>query len=115
MTAVPTLYNFVLPFFEDHEVGVQTALTDNGRGSCGREDQHPFELFLQLEKIEHRATKVRRLQSNGCVERMHHALLGGHFRIKGCTKFYETVDECSLTLTSCLRSTTPNDLAKVEA
>lgn len=36
----------VLPVFEEHNVKVQV-LTDNGREYCGREDQHPFELFLQ--------------------------------------------------------------------
>jgi hypothetical protein len=36
------------------------------REFCGREDhQHPYELFLQLEGIEHKTTKVGRPQSNG--------------------------------------------------
>ena len=67
--------------------------TDNGREYCGREDQHPFELFLQLEEIEHRTTKVRRPQSNGFVERMHRTLLDEHFRVAGRTTFYESVEQ----------------------
>jgi transposase InsO family protein len=98
MTAVQTLNNFVLPFFEEHNVKVQTVLTDNGREYCGRPDQHPFELFLQLEEIEHRTTQIRRPQSNGYVERMHRTLLDEHFRIKGRTKFYETVEEMQIDL-----------------
>lgn len=93
LTAVQTLNNEVLPFFEEHSVKVETVLTDNGREYCGRLDQHPFELFLQLEEIEHRTTKVRRPQSNGYVERLHRTLLDEHFRIAGRTNFYESVQE----------------------
>ena len=39
-----------------------------GREYCGRPDRHPYELFLQLEGIEHRRTAVGRPQSNGIVE-----------------------------------------------
>lgn len=93
VTAVHTLNNFILPFFDEHNAKVKTLLTDNGREYCGREDQHPFELFLQLEEIEHRTTKVRRPQSNGFVERMHRTLLDEHFRVAGRTTFYESVDQ----------------------
>ena len=65
VTAVQILNNHALPSFEAHAVKVQTVLSDNGREYCGRPDKHPYELFLQLEEIEHRATKVGRAQSNG--------------------------------------------------
>jgi len=68
-------------------------LTDNGREYCGREDHHPFELFLQLEDIEHRTTKVRRPQSKGFVERLYRTLLDEHFRIEGREKYYESLAE----------------------
>ncbi len=93
LTAVQTLNNDVLPFFEEHDARIETILTDNGREYCGRMDQHPFELFLQLEDIEHRTTKVRRPQSNGYVERLHRTLLDEHFRIAGRINFYESVQE----------------------
>ena len=83
----------VLPFFEEHHAKIRTILTDNGREYCGRPDHHPFELFLQLEEIEHRTTQVRRPQSNGIAERLHRTLLDEHFRIMGRTKFYESVEE----------------------
>ncbi len=59
---------------------VENALTDNGWEHCGRPDHHPFELFFQLEDIKHRITKVRRLRSNGFVERMHRTLLDEYLR-----------------------------------
>ena len=62
---------------------IRTILSDNGREYCGRPDKHPYELFLQLEDIEHRTTKVGRPQSNGFIERFHRTLLEEHLRIKG--------------------------------
>lgn len=93
VTAVHVLNNDVLPFFEQHKAQITTVLSDNGREFCGRKDRHPYELFLQLEGIEHRTTRVRRPQSNGYVERLHRTLLDEHFRIQGRTKWYEGVEE----------------------
>ncbi|HEX2095091.1 MAG TPA: IS481 family transposase [Longimicrobiaceae bacterium] len=93
VTAVHVLNEDVLPFFESHEARVQTILSDNGREFCGRADQHPYELFLQLEEIEHRTTKVRRPQSNGFIERFHRTLLDEHLRPSGRTQWYETIEE----------------------
>jgi transposase InsO family protein len=73
-------------------------LSDNGREFCGRPDQHPFELFLQLEEIEHRTTKVRRPQSNGIVERFHPTVLDEHFRVEGRRTWFETIDEMQAVL-----------------
>lgn len=93
VTAVHLLNEDVLPFFECHDVKIQTVLSDNGREFCGRPDRHPYELFLQLEDIEHRTTRVARPQSNGFVERLHKTILDEHFRIAGRTKWYDSVDE----------------------
>jgi len=93
ITAVHLMNESVLPHFDDHDVSVTTVLSDNGREFCGRADQHPYELFLQLEGIEHRTTRVRRPQSNGFVERLHRTLLDEHFRIMGRQKWYESVEE----------------------
>lgn len=93
VTAVHVLNEDVLPFFESQGARVQTILSDNGREFCGRADQHPYELFLQLEEIEHRTTKVRRPQSNGFIERFHRTLLDEHLRPSGRTQWYETIEE----------------------
>lgn len=93
VTSVHLLNTDILPFFEKHNLSITTILSDNGREFCGRPDKHPYELFLQLEDIEHRTTKVARPQSNGFVERLHRTLLDEHFRIMGRKKFYESLDE----------------------
>ena len=88
VTAVHVLNTDVLPTFERHNARIETILSDNGREFCGRPDRHPYELFLPLEGIEHRMTKMRRPQSNGFVERLHKTLLDEHFRVQGRTKWY---------------------------
>jgi len=103
VTAVHVLNEDVLPFFEEHDARITTILSDNGREFCGRTDNHPYELFLQLEEIEHRTTKVRRPQSNGFVERLHRTLLDEHFRIMGRTKWYESVEAMQEDLTAYLQ------------
>jgi transposase InsO family protein len=102
LTAVHVLNTDVLPFFERHGVQISHVLSDNGREFCGRPDRHPYELFLQLEGIEHRTTQVRRPQSNGYIERLHRTLLDEHFRIMGRKKFYESVAEMQTDLDAYL-------------
>ena len=53
---VQILNNHVLPSFDEQGLKFQTILSDNGREYCGRPDKHPYELFPQLEDIEHRTT-----------------------------------------------------------
>ena len=93
VTAVHALNTDVLPFFEKHGARIETVLSDNGREFCGRPDQHPYELFLQLEGIAHRTTRVRRPQSNGFIERFHRTLLDEFLRVEGRKTWWESVEE----------------------
>lgn len=98
VTAVHLMNIEVLPFFEDNKATINVVLFDNGREFCGRPDHHPYELFLQLEEIEHRTTKVRRPQSNGTVERLHRTLLDEHFRVEGRCTWFESITEIQAVL-----------------
>ena len=89
--AALALHNDVLPFYEQQHITVQAVLTDNGREFCGTE-AHPFELYLALNDIEHRKTKVRRPQTNGFVERFNRTVLDEFFRPSFRTHFYESVE-----------------------
>lgn len=102
VTAVHILNDRVLPFFDEQGLQIHTVLSDNGREFCGRPDRHPYELFLQLEGIEHRTTRVRRPQSNGFIERFHRTLLDEHFRVKGRTTWYESIEEMQADLDTYL-------------
>ena len=102
VTAVYTMNHDVLPTFEEHGAKIEVVLSDNGREFCGRPDHHPYELFLQLEDIEHRTTRVKRPQSNGIVERLHRTLLDEHFRVEGRKTWFETIDETQIVLDAYL-------------
>jgi transposase InsO family protein len=93
VTAAHLINNDILPTFEAHKAKIDTEFSDNGREFCGRPDQHPYELFLQLEETEHRTTWVKRPQSIGIVERLHRTLLDEHFRVEGRRTWFETIEE----------------------
>ncbi len=98
ITAVHVMNHDVLPTFEEAGARIDVVLSDNGREFCGKPDKHPYELFLQLEEIEHRTTKVKRPQSNGIVERLHRTLLDEHFRVEGRRTWFESVEEMQVVL-----------------
>lgn len=89
--AVALLHNDVLPFYRELAIPLTAVLTDNGREFCGTET-HPYELYLQLNDIEHRRTKVRRPQTNGFVERFHRTVLDEFFRLAFRRTLYESVE-----------------------
>jgi transposase InsO family protein len=62
--------------------------TDNGREFCGRPEQHPYELVLAVENIEHRTTGVHTPRTNGLVERLNRTLLDECLRVAGRTTWY---------------------------
>jgi len=93
ITACDVLHDRVLPFYDRIGVTVGAVLTDNGREFCGKPEQHPYELLLAVEGIQHRTTKVRSPRTNGFVERMNRTLLDECFRVQGRTKWYVAVEE----------------------
>jgi transposase InsO family protein len=70
VTACDLLNERVVPFYEMLGVPIAAVSTDNGREFCGKPHSHTYELFLALEEIEHRTTKIRSPRPNGFVERM---------------------------------------------
>lgn len=84
------LHNDVLPFYAQHELKIETVLSDNGREFCGT-PAHPYELFLALNDIEHRRTPVQRPQSNGFVERFIRTAKEEFFTIAFGRKPYTTL------------------------
>ena len=93
--AVSLLHNDVLPFYQKHKVPVGAVLTDNGREFCGSPshlETHVYELYLQLNDIAHRRTRIKSPQTNGFVERFHRTLLEEFFAVKLREKLYESVE-----------------------
>ena len=89
--AAALVHNDVLPFYREHGLTVSAILTDNGREFCGTEN-HPFELYLALNDIEHRRTKMKSSQTNGFIERFNKTVLDEFFRIAFRENFYQSVD-----------------------
>lgn len=89
--AVAVLHNDALPFYRKLDLPVGAVLTDNGREFCGTE-KHPYELYLDLNGIEHRRTKVRTPRTNGFVERFNGTVLDEFFRVKMRENFYDSVE-----------------------
>src|SRR5260370_23284930 len=68
--ALAVLHNDVLPFYAERDLTVEKVLTDNGREFCGT-NTHPYALYLALNDIAHKRTKVKHPSTNGFVERFH--------------------------------------------
>jgi transposase InsO family protein len=89
--AATVLHNDVLPFYAERQLKVRAILTDNGPEFCGTPN-HPFEMFLELNDIEHRRTKVRTPRTNGFIERFNRTVLDEFFRIAFRKKYYERLE-----------------------
>ncbi|MFD0726686.1 integrase core domain-containing protein [Lysobacter brunescens] len=70
---------------------------------CGKPEQHPYELLLAMEGIEHRRTKIVTPRTNGFVERMNLTLLDECFRVAGRQTWYITPAEMQRDLDTFLR------------
>ena len=89
--AAAVLHEDVLPQYKKWGIPVKAILTDNGREYCGT-SHHPYEVYLELNDIEHRRTRVRRPRTHGIVERFNTPVLDEFFSTAFREKFYESVD-----------------------
>jgi transposase InsO family protein len=92
VTAADLLNDRVLPFFENQGIPVLRVLTDRGTEYCGAPDKHPYQLFLQLNDIEHTKTKVKSPQTNGICERVHQSILNEFYRVAFRKKIYSGLE-----------------------
>lgn len=93
VTAADALNDRVLPFFEQQGVTILRMLTDRGTEFCGRLDQHPYEIFLQLSEIDHTKTKARSPQTNGICERFHKTVQDEFYKVEFRKKIYRSLEE----------------------
>ena len=104
VTAADLLNDRVIPFFEMHDLRLLRILTDRGTEYCGQPQQHPYELYLAIEDIDHTRTKVRNPQTNGIVERFHKTILNEFYRVTFRKKIYETIESLQHDLDEWVRS-----------
>jgi transposase InsO family protein len=93
ITAADTLNDVVLPFFEEHQIPLLRILTDRGTEYCGKPEYHEFELYLQIEGIDHSKTKARSPQTNGICERFHRTIQEEFYAVAFRKKLYSSIEE----------------------
>ncbi len=92
VTAADILNDRVLPLFEEQQIPVLRVLTDRGTEYCGAPDRHPYQLYLQLNEIDHTKTKVKSPQSNGICERFHQTVLNEFYRVAFRKRIYSDLE-----------------------
>jgi len=98
ITSADILNDRVLPFFEEHQVPLLRVLTDRGTEFKGKPEHHEYELYLQIEGIEHSKTQVRHPQTNGICERLHRTMQEEFYAVAFRKKLYSSLDEMQLDL-----------------
>ena len=93
ITSADMLNDRVLPFFEEQQIPLMRILTDRGSEYKGRLDQHEYEMYLQIEGIEHSKTQVRHPQTNGICERLHRTIQEEFYAVAFRKKLYHTIEE----------------------
>lgn len=90
LVAADMLSDKVVPFFEEQQIPLLRMLTDRGTEYCGKAEHHEYELYLQIEGIEHSKTKVKSPQSNGICERLHRTIQEEFYAVAFRKKLYES-------------------------
>lgn len=67
-------------------------LTDRGSEYCGNREHHEYELYLDLEDIDHSRTKAKSPQTNGICERFHKTILNESYQIAFRKKIYGSIE-----------------------
>lgn len=93
LTAADFINDKVLPFFDSQNLPLLRVLTDRGTEYCGIREQHPFQLFLYLNDIDHSRTKARHPQTNGCTERFNRTILDEFYQVAFRKKIYTSLEE----------------------
>lgn len=93
LTAADMMNDKVVPFFDEQQVPLLRMLSDRGTEFCGAPEHHEYELYLNLEDIEHTRTKARSPQTNGICERFHKTILNEFYQTTFRKKIYRTIEE----------------------
>jgi hypothetical protein len=93
ITSADILNDRVLPFFEEQQIPLMRILTDRGTEFKGKPEHHEYELYLQIESIEHSKTQVRHPQTNGICERLHRTMQEEFYAVAFRKKIYTSLEQ----------------------
>lgn len=98
ITSADILNDRVLPFFDEQQIPLLRILTDRGTEFKGKPENHEYEMYLQIEGIEHSKTQVRHPQTNGICERLHRTMQDEFYAVAFRKRIYETMEQLQLDL-----------------
>jgi hypothetical protein len=98
ITAADLLNDRVLPMYEEQDVHLLRILTDRGTEYCGKIENHPYQLYLDLEDIDHTRTKAKSPQTNGICERFHRTIQDEFYSIIFRKKIFTSVEDLQTNL-----------------
>ena len=93
ITSADLLNDRVLPMYEEQGVDLQRILTDRGTEYCGKIENHPYQLYLDLEDIVHTRTKASHPQTNGICERFHRTIQDEFYAIVFRKQVFSSLDD----------------------
>ena len=93
LTAADMLNDRVLPIYEEQGIPLLRILTDRGTEYCGKLQSHPYQLYLNIEDIDHTRTKAKSPQTNGICERFHRTMQEEFYAIAFRKKIYNSIEE----------------------
>lgn len=93
LAAADLLNDKVLPMFDEYGIPLLRTLTDRGTEYGHKNMEHPYQLFLQINGIEHSRTKVRHPQTNGTTERLNQIIHDEFYQVAFRKKVYTSLEE----------------------
>jgi transposase InsO family protein len=93
LAAADMLNDRVLPWYAQHGIPLLRILTDRGTEYCGKREHHEFQLYLEIEDIDHTRTKVKHPQTNGICERFHQTIQNEFYAVAFRKKIYNSLDD----------------------
>lgn len=93
LTAAELLNDRVIPMYEQQGIRLLRILTDRGTEYGGRNNHdHPYQLYLAIEDIDHTRTKTKSPQTNGICERFHRTIQEEFYAIAFRKKIYTSLE-----------------------
>ncbi len=88
---------------------MRCGLTDRGTEYCGVQENHPYQLFMYLNGIDHSRTKARHPQTNGFTERLNQTILDEFYKVAFRKSVYTSLEQIQADLDAFMNTyNTPN-------